>query len=154
MIPGNVERNALGTRRLLQLGKLRAAFSLPRSREGESTTGTITAGNASALTDGAAAVLLMSEEKARALGYTPLAAFRSWAYSVVDPSDQLLMGPARSMPKALERAGIELSDVDFVDMHEAFAAQVLSVIKMLGSASFARERLVVDDEGGEFQRKR
>jgi acetyl-CoA acyltransferase len=83
----------------------------------------------------------MSEEKARALGYTPLAAIRSWAYTAVDPSDQLLMGPALAMPKALSRAGIEYSDIDFVDMHEAFAAQVLSVIKMLASDAFARERL-------------
>jgi acetyl-CoA acyltransferase len=111
---------------------------------------TITAGNASALTDGAAAVLLMSEEKARALGYTPLAAFRSWAYSAVDPADQLLMGPALSMPKALARAGVELSELDFVDMHEAFAAQVLSVLKMLGSTSFARERLGRDRAVGDI----
>jgi acetyl-CoA acyltransferase len=115
-----------------RLAKLRPAFS---------KTGTVTAGNASALTDGGAAVLLMSEEKARALGYTPLAAFRSWAYTAVDPADQLLMGPALAMPKALARAGLELSDIDFVDMHEAFAAQVLSVLKMLGSDAFARERL-------------
>jgi len=115
-----------------KLSKLRPAFA---------KDGTVTAGNASALTDGAASVLLMSEEKAKALGYTPLAAFRSWAYTAVDPADQLLMGPALAMPKALQRAGIELSDVDFVDMHEAFAAQVLSVLKMLESDAFARERL-------------
>lgn len=103
--------------------------------------GTLTAGNSSALTDGAAAVLLMSEKKAKALGLEPLAAFRSWAYTGVDPADQLLMGPALAMPKALERAGIELGEVDLVDMHEAFAAQVLSVVKMLGSDAFARARL-------------
>jgi acetyl-CoA acyltransferase len=91
----------------------------------------------------------MSEEKARALGYTPLAAFRSWAYTAVDPSDQLLIGPALAMPKALLRGGLELSDIDFVDMHEAFAAQVLSVIKMLGSDAFARERLGRDKAIGE-----
>jgi acetyl-CoA acyltransferase len=123
-----------------KLAKLRPAFA---------KDGTVTAGNASALTDGAAAVLLMSEEKARALGYTPLAAFRSWAYAGVDPSDQLLMAPALAMPKALERAGLELSDMDFVDMHEAFAAQVLSVLKMLGSDAFARERLGRDKAVGE-----
>ncbi|MDB4990725.1 MAG: acetyl-CoA C-acyltransferase [Myxococcaceae bacterium] len=128
----HTDRIVRGDSSVEKLGKPRAAFA---------KNGTITAGNASALTDGAAAVLWMSVEKARALGYTPLAAFRSWAYSAVDPSDQLLMGPALSMPKALSRAGLELSDIDFVDMHEAFAAQVLSVLKMLGSASFARERL-------------
>jgi acetyl-CoA acyltransferase len=111
--------------------------------------GTITAGSSSPLTDGAAAVLLMSEARARALGLTPLAAFRSWAYTGVDPADQLLMGPALAMPKALERAGMKLADVDLVDMHEAFAAQVLSVLKMLGSAAFARARLGRDAAVGE-----
>jgi acetyl-CoA acyltransferase len=99
--------------------------------------GTVTAGNASPLTDGGAAVLLMSEDRARALGLTPLAALRSWAYVGVDPADQLLMGPALAIPKALERAGMRLSDVDLVDLHEAFAAQVLTVLKMLASRAFA-----------------
>jgi acetyl-CoA acyltransferase len=111
--------------------------------------GTITAGSSSPLTDGAAAVLLMSEERARSLGLAPLAAFRSWAYTGVDPADQLLMGPAMAMPKALDRAGMKLADVDLVDMHEAFAAQVLSVLKMLGSAAFARARLGRDEAVGE-----
>jgi acetyl-CoA acyltransferase len=115
-----------------KLAKLKPAF-----KKG----GTLTAGNSSALTDGAAAVLLMSEEKAKSLGLTPLAAFKSWAYVGVDPADQLLMGPALAMPKALDRAGMALADIDVVDMHEAFAAQVLSVLKMLGSDAFAKERL-------------
>jgi len=115
-----------------KLAKLRPVFA---------KQGTLTAGNSSPLTDGAAAVLLMSEERARALGYTPLAAFRSWAYAGVDPADQLLMGPALAMPKALDRAGMTLGDVDLVDMHEAFAAQVLSVLRMLSSKAFASERL-------------
>lgn len=116
--------------------------------------GTITAGNASPLTDGAAAVILMSEEKARALGYKPLAAFRSWSYVGVDPADQLLIGPALSVPQALERAGMELGDVDLVDLHEAFAAQVLSVLRMLGSRAFARERLGRDEAVGEVDPER
>jgi acetyl-CoA acyltransferase len=115
-----------------RLAKLRPVFA---------KDGTLTAGNSSPLTDGGAAVLLMSEEKARALGLTPLAAFAGWAYTGVDPSDQLLMGPALAMPKALDRAGMKLSDIDLVDMHEAFAAQVLAVLKMLASPSFARLRL-------------
>ena len=115
-----------------KLAKLRAAFS---------KDGTLTAGNSSTLTDGAASVLLMEEQKAKALGMTPLAAFRSWSYVAVDPTDQLLMGPALAMPGALERAGMELGDIGLVDMHEAFAAQVLSVLKMLGSDSFAKHRL-------------
>ncbi len=112
--------------------------------------GTVTAGNASPLTDGAAAVVLMSEERARSLGYQPIAAVKSWAYVGVDPADQLLMGPALAMPKALERAGLTLKDVGLVDMHEAFAAQVLSVLKMLGSAAFAREFLGRDQAVGEL----
>ncbi len=115
-----------------KLSKLRPVFS---------KDGTVTAGNASALTDGAAAVLLMSEDKARSLGYKPLAALRSWAYVGVDPADQLLIGPALAMPKALDRAGMELKDTSFVDMHEAFAAQVLSVTKALASKGFAEVRL-------------
>jgi acetyl-CoA acyltransferase len=121
-----------GDTSLEKLAKLKPAF-----RSG----GTITAGNASPLTDGACAVLLMSEHKARALGYTPRAAFRSWAYVGVDPRDQLLIGPALAMPKALAKAGLELGDVDFVDLHEAFAAQCLSVLQALGSEAFAVQRL-------------
>jgi acetyl-CoA acyltransferase len=112
--------------------------------------GSITAGNASPLTDGAAAVVLMNEEKARALGYTPLAALRSFAYVGVDPADQLLIGPAIAIPKALDRAGMTLADIDYVDMHEAFAAQVLSVLKMLASQAYARERLGRDRAVGEI----
>lgn len=125
---------------LEKLAKLRPVFS---------KTGTVTAGNASSLTDGGAAVLLMSEEKARALGYKPLAAVRSWSYVGVDPADQLLIGPSIATPKALDRAGLTLKDMDFVDMHEAFAAQVLSVLKMMASDAFARERLGRDHAVGE-----
>jgi acetyl-CoA acyltransferase len=124
-----------GTTSVEALGKLKAAF-----KKG----GTLTAGNSSTLTDGASAVLLMSEEKAKALGLTPLAAFRSWSYVGVDPADQLLMGPAIAMPQALDRAGLALSEIDLVDLHEAFAAQVLAVLKMLGSDSFAQHRLGKD----------
>jgi acetyl-CoA acyltransferase len=103
--------------------------------------GTVTAGNSSPLTDGGAAVLLMAEEAARAEGREPLAFVRSWAVAAVDPGGQLLMGPGLAIPKALERAGIELSDVDLVEMHEAFAAQVASNIQALESPSWACERL-------------
>ncbi|MCB9525537.1 MAG: acetyl-CoA C-acyltransferase [Myxococcales bacterium] len=116
--------------------------------------GTLTAANSSPLTDGAAAVLLMEESKAKALGFTPKAAFRSWSYVGVDPADQLLMGPAIAMPKALERAGLELGGVDLVDMHEAFAAQVLSILAMLRSDAFARERLGRDKAVGEIDPER
>ena len=83
----------------------------------------------------------MSAAKARELGLTPLAAFRSWSFVGVDPADQLLIGPAIAMPRALERAGLELADIGVIEMHEAFAAQVLCVLKALGSPAFAQERL-------------
>lgn len=116
--------------------------------------GTLTAGNSSPLTDGAAAVLLMSEEKARALGYEPLAAFCSFFYVGVDPADQLLISPAITMPQALDRAGLRLADVDLVDMHEAFAAQVLSVLAMLRSRAFAESRLGRSEPVGEVDPER
>ncbi len=128
-----------------KLAKLRPVFA---------KDGTLSAGNSSPLTDGAAAVLLMSEEKAKALGYTPLAAFRSWAYTGVDPSDQLLMGPATAMPLAVERAGMTFKDIDLVDMHEAFAAQVLSVLRMLSSSAFAKARLGRSKAFGEIDPER
>jgi acetyl-CoA acyltransferase len=126
---------------LEKLAKLRPVFA---------RKGTLTAGNSCPLTDGACAVLVMAEDKARALGLTPLAAFRSWAYVGVDPADQLLLGPALAMPKALDRAGMSLADVDLIDMHEAFAAQVLSILKMLGSRAFARDRLGRDEAIGQI----
>ena len=103
--------------------------------------GTVTAGNSSPLTDGAASVLLMSEERARGLGYSPKAFVRAYAYAAVDPAGQLLLGPAYAIPQALDRAGIALDDVEVVEMHEAFAAQVLSTLKKLDSDAFAREEL-------------
>ncbi|PRP99074.1 3-ketoacyl-CoA thiolase [Enhygromyxa salina] len=124
-----------------KLAKLRPVFS---------RDGSLTAGNSSPLTDGASAVLIMSEDKAKALGYTALARFASWSYVGCDPADQLLMGPALAMPQALARAGYELDDMDLVDMHEAFAAQVLSVLSMLASDNFARARLGRDKAVGEI----
>jgi acetyl-CoA acyltransferase len=99
--------------------------------------GSVTAGNSSPLTDGAAAVLLMAEEKAKALGYEPLAYVRSYAVSAVDPGWQLLMGPVYAVPKALERAGISWSELGLVEIHEAFAAQVLSNVQAWSSQAWA-----------------
>jgi acetyl-CoA acyltransferase len=124
-----------------KLAKLRPVFA---------KDGSLTAGNSSGLTDGAAAVLVMSEEKARALGFTPLASFESWSYDAVDPADQLLIGPAVSMPRALGRAGLALSDVDIVDIHEAFAGQVLSVLRAMASSDFARQFLGNSQATGEL----
>jgi acetyl-CoA acyltransferase len=103
--------------------------------------GSVTAGNASPLTDGASAVLMMSEERARADGLPILGRIRSYAFAALDPADQLLQGPVFAVPTALERAGIQMSDVGLMEMHEAFAAQVLSNLQWLDSDSIARERL-------------
>jgi acetyl-CoA acyltransferase len=100
--------------------------------------GTVTAGNASPLTDGGSAVLLMSEERARTLGYRPLAFIRSYAYAAHDPGEQLLMGPVLAAPVALQRAGLSLKDIDLVEMHEAFAAQVLCNLRGFESKEWAR----------------
>ncbi len=92
-------------------------------------SGTITAGNASALTDGAAAVLLMSEEHARKEGREPLAFIKAFEYAGIDPDDGLLMAPAIAVPRLLHKTGLELSDMDIVEMHEAFAGQVACNLK-------------------------
>jgi acetyl-CoA acyltransferase len=111
--------------------------------------GTITAGNASPITDGGAAVVLASESRARALGRVPLGFIRSWAWFAVPPSGQLLQGPAYAAPMALERAGLTLADMDLIEMHEAFAAQVLSNLKAFASRRFAAEELGRDAPLGE-----
>jgi acetyl-CoA acyltransferase len=116
--------------------------------------GTLTAGNSSPLTDGGAAVLLMSEKKAKALGYVPLGYIRSYAWASVDPSTQLLQGPAYAAPQALDRAGLKLGDIDLVEMHEAFAAQILSNLKAFASAKFAKEELGRSKPLGEVDMER
>ena len=113
--------------------KLRPAF--------DKKHGTVTAGNASPLTDGASALLMMREDKAKALGFNVLGFVRSYAFAALDPRGQLLMGPSYATPLALDRAGVELSDLDLIDMHEAFAAQILSNIQAFESKKFAEEKL-------------
>ncbi|MBX9927926.1 MAG: acetyl-CoA C-acyltransferase FadI [Gemmatimonadaceae bacterium] len=115
--------------------------------------GSVTAGNASPLTDGGAAVLLMSEERARQLGLEPLAFIRGYAYAAVDPGEQLLQAPVLAAPMALKRAGLTLADMDLIDMHEAFAAQVLSNIKGLQSKEWAA-RAGFDRATGEVDRSK
>jgi acetyl-CoA acyltransferase len=113
--------------------------------------GTVTAGNASPLTDGASAVLLMSEERAQILGYPPLAFIRSYAYAALDPGEQLLMGPVLAAPVALARAGLTLRDMDLIEMHEAFAAQVLCNLLGFESRQWA-ERAGFNEPLGEVDR--
>ncbi len=115
--------------------------------------GSVTAGNASPLTDGASAVLLMSEERAKALGHVPLAYIRSYSYAALDPGEQLLMGPVLAAPVALERAGLNLKDIDLIEMHEAFAAQVLSNLHGFESKMWA-ERAGFSKPVGEVDRSK
>ncbi len=114
---------------LEKLAELRPAF--------DRKYGTVTAGNSSPLTDGAAAVIVMARGKAEALGLPVLAAVRSYAVTAVDPGWQLLMGPVFAVPEALDRARITWKDLGLVEIHEAFAAQVLSNVEAWGSKAWA-----------------
>jgi acetyl-CoA acyltransferase len=116
--------------------------------------GSVTAANASPLTDGASALLLMDESVANALGYEPKAYLKSYAFAAIDPNWQLLMGPAFATPIALDRAGMTLDDIDVIDMHEAFAAQVLSNIQAFESDAFAQKRLGRDRAIGKIDMDR
>jgi acetyl-CoA acetyltransferase family protein len=115
------------------LAKLRPAF--------DRRFGTITAGNSSYLTDGGAAVLLASEEAAKRLGLEAIATLRSAAVAALDPLEELLLGPALTLPRALDAAGLELSEVEVVELHEAFAAQVLAVLQLLEDPEWCSTRL-------------
>lgn len=103
--------------------------------------GSVTAANASPLTDGASAIILMTESRAKALGYAPLGFIKSYAFSAIDVWEDMLMGPSYASPLALERAGMNLSDLTLIEMHEAFAAQTLANVKMFASDKFAQEKL-------------
>ena len=102
--------------------------------------GTVTAGNASQITDGAVALLVMSELKASELGYTPLGALAAYAYAGCDPS-RMGLGPVFAIAKAEMQTGLGVADADLVEINEAFAAQVLAVLSCLESEKFARKML-------------
>jgi len=114
-----------------QLAKLKPAFIKPH--------GTVTAANSSYLTDGASACLIMTEEKAKQLGYKPKAYFRAYTYVSQDPKDQLLLGPTYATPKVLEQAGLTLKDIDVLEYHEAFAGQILANVNAMNSDKFAQD---------------
>ncbi|NCP64306.1 MAG: acetyl-CoA C-acyltransferase FadI [Paraglaciecola sp.] len=103
--------------------------------------GTVTAANATPLTDGASAIIMMTESKAKALGYKPLGYLKSYAWAAIDVWQDMLMGPSYATPIALDRAGMTLQDVTLIEMHEAFAAQTLANLKMFASDKFAQEKL-------------
>lgn len=116
-----------------QMGKLKPAFIKPY--------GTVTAANSSFLTDGASAVLIMSEERALAMGYKPKAYLRDFVYVSQDPKDQLLLGPTYATPKVLERAGLTLNDIDVFEFHEAFAGQIIANLRAMDSDWFGQTYL-------------
>lgn len=103
--------------------------------------GTVTAGSSSALTDGASATLLMAQDVAEAEGYIPRAALRNYTYVAQDPGTELLLGPAYAIPQVLDEAGLTLDDIDVIELHEAFAGQVLAVLEALQSETFASNKM-------------
>ena len=115
------------------LAKLRPAF--------DKKGGTVTAGNACMVTDGAAAVVLMNEAKAKSEGREPLATIKGWTYVGLQPGVEGLMGPAYAIPKALDKFGLNLSDIDLFEINEAFASVVLSTKVALASKSWCEEKL-------------
>jgi acetyl-CoA acyltransferase len=112
--------------------------------------GTVTAATSTPLTDGGAAILLMREGRAKELGYKPLGYIRSFGFAAIDVWQDMLMGPSYATPIALQRAGMNLADLDLIEMHEAFAAQALANMKMFGSAKFAKEHLGRDKAIGDI----
>ena len=112
--------------------------------------GSVTAANATPLTDGASAVVMMTESKAKALGYQPIGYLKSYAFAAIDVWEDMLMGPSYATPMALERAGMSLNDLTLIEMHEAFAAQTLANIKMFASDKFAQEKLGRNKATGEI----
>jgi len=122
--------NGIRVTPLEKLASLAPAFVKPH--------GTVTAANSSFLTDGASAVLIMSEEKALALGLKPKAYLREYLYVSQDPKDQLLLGPAYGVPRILDASGLQLKDIDVFEFHEAFAGQILATLKALDSDFFAK----------------
>jgi acetyl-CoA acyltransferase len=125
---------------LEQMAKLKPVF--------DRRYGTVTAANSSPLTDGASAVLLMSDEKARALGYEPLTYIRSYSVAAVDPGWQLLQAPIFAVPIALERAGIQWKDLGLIELHEAFAAQVLSNLQGFAAKGWEINEDIINVMGG------
>jgi acetyl-CoA acyltransferase len=110
--------------------------------------GTITVANACPITDGAAAVLLMSRKRAKELGLKPTASIRGYAYAGLEP-ERMGLGPVYATPIALKRAGISFKDLGLIELNEAFAAQVLACVKAFDSDTFAKEKLGLDKKVGE-----
>lgn len=146
-VDGFITENGIkGDSTIEKVSKLKPAFVKPH--------GTHTAANSSFLTDGASSILIMSEEKALAMGFKPKAYIRSWEYVGVDPFDELLLGPTFATHKVLKNMGLSLSDVGVVEFHEAFAGQVLANMTALASDKFAQDRLGRTAAVGKFDMDR
>ncbi len=143
--PVTIDNGPRQNQSLEMLGRLRPVFEIK--------TGTVTAGNASQITDGAVALLVMTEEKARELGFTPLGALTGYAYAGCDPA-RMGLGPVFAMARAEEKTGLNLEQADLVEINEAFAAQVLAVLKCLKSEEFARKSLRRDRHVGKIPKDR
>jgi acetyl-CoA C-acetyltransferase len=147
------DNNVRADTSLEKLASLKNAFD-------PSPAGTLTAGNSSPLTDGAACVLLSSEEWARARGFSPLAYLTFSETAAVDfagmagAKEGLLMAPAYAVPRMLDRAGMKLQDFDICEIHEAFAAQVLCTLKAWESPEFCRSKLGRNEALGAIDRAR
>ena len=122
-----------------QMAKLKPAFVKPH--------GTVTAANASFLTDGASAALLMSEEKCSALGLKARSIMKDYTFVSCDPKDQLLLGPAFAIAKLLKKNNLTMDDIGVWEIHEAFAGQVLANLEALNSQSWCQEQLKQDKLG-------
>ncbi len=143
--PVTIDNGPRQNQSLELLGRLKPVF--------EKKTGTVTAGNASQITDGAVALLVMTEEKARELGFTPLGALTGYAYAGCDPA-RMGLGPVFAMARAEEKTGLNIEQADLVEINEAFAAQVLAVLKCLKSEEFARKFLRRDRHVGKIPKDR
>ena len=132
-VPITADNGVRGDTTLERLSRLTPAF--------DRRYGTVTAGNSSFLTDGAGACLLASEESAARLGLRPLARIVAFSYVAMDPLEELLLGPVVSIPPALDAAGLALEDIGVFEIHEAFAAPVLAVQKLLADETYCRTRL-------------
>lgn len=133
-VDGNTMENGIrGDISYEKISKLNPAFVKPH--------GTHTAANSSFLTDGASATIIMSEEKALELGFTPKAYIRNWEFVAVDPFEDLLLGPTYATAKVLKGMGKTMKDMDVIEIHEAFAGQVLANINAMKDEKFGKEEL-------------
>tara|TARA_B110000977_G_C11051463_1_gene482480 strand:+ start:532 stop:1821 length:1290 start_codon:yes stop_codon:yes gene_type:complete len=136
----SIDNGVRPTAKREKLAKLRPAF--------DKKHGTLTAANSSFLTDGGAASLLMTEDKAKELGLTPKSRIVEYVFTGQDIEDELLLGPAFAISQVLEKAGLTLDQMDVIELHEAFAGQVLANIKCLASDEFAKNKLGRDKAVG------